>query len=165
MNVISFNKAYCLFPRATLEERRSLLSWSSQGRSNRRQEGLDKYSARGFAMLNYLEEDEFITSHRGRSFPFGPRWLGDIDTWVINLDVQGVQFPPSPDPSAATRICDPVVTTSFFMRYDDNDGAIMDFSVLESPVLRYSYVIIDDGMTHHLSRAVLAKALLKDWQL
>ncbi|KAH9856395.1 hypothetical protein C2E23DRAFT_699461, partial [Lenzites betulinus] len=85
MNVIAYDTAYCLFPRATLEERRSLLSWSSQGRSKRRAEGLVKYAARGFRMLEFLDDSELWQSEPNRSFPFGPRWMGDPSSWSISL--------------------------------------------------------------------------------
>lgn len=58
MNVISYEKAYCLFPRATLEKRLSLLSSSCRGRSKRRSTGLEKYARRGFRMLSTLPPDE-----------------------------------------------------------------------------------------------------------
>ncbi|KAI0355447.1 hypothetical protein OH77DRAFT_1424945 [Trametes cingulata] len=58
MNVISYEKAYCLFPWATLEERRSLLSSSCRGRSTRRQAGLDKYARRGFALVSALAPED-----------------------------------------------------------------------------------------------------------
>ncbi|EIW61531.1 uncharacterized protein TRAVEDRAFT_27113 [Trametes versicolor FP-101664 SS1] len=58
MNVISYEKAYCLFPRATLEKRLSLLSSSCRGRSKRRSAGLEKYARRGFRMLATLPPDE-----------------------------------------------------------------------------------------------------------
>ncbi|OJT15482.1 hypothetical protein TRAPUB_7353 [Trametes pubescens] len=58
MNVISYEKAYCLFPRATLEKRLSLLSSSCRGRSKRRSAGLEKYARRGFLMLSTLPPDE-----------------------------------------------------------------------------------------------------------
>ncbi|KAI0832865.1 hypothetical protein BC628DRAFT_1309080, partial [Trametes gibbosa] len=58
MNVLTYEKAYCLFPRATLEERRSLLSSSCRGRSKRRAVGLAKYARRGFTLLSALAPDD-----------------------------------------------------------------------------------------------------------
>lgn len=58
MNVLTYEKAYCLFPRATLEERRSLLSSSCRGRSKRRSAGLAKYASRGFTLLSALAPDD-----------------------------------------------------------------------------------------------------------
>ncbi|KAI0650881.1 hypothetical protein C8Q79DRAFT_411333 [Trametes meyenii] len=58
MNVISYEKAYCLFPWATLEARRSLLSSSCRGRSKWRESGLLKYANRGFTIISDLDLDE-----------------------------------------------------------------------------------------------------------
>ena len=54
MNVISYEKAYSLFPQATLEEKRTLVSVSSSGHGRRADEGLSKYASRGFDVLYYL---------------------------------------------------------------------------------------------------------------
>ena len=58
MNVISYEKAYCLFPQATLEERRTLLSSSCRGKGKHRLAGLAKYAARGFKILYDLPRHE-----------------------------------------------------------------------------------------------------------
>ncbi|KAI0649612.1 hypothetical protein C8Q79DRAFT_997722 [Trametes meyenii] len=127
MNVIAYNKAYCLFPRATLEERRSLLTWSSQGRAKRRIEGLVKYSARGFRMLEFLEDNEVITSQPERSFPLKPRWMGDSDTW--------------------------------------DEGAIMEFSLVDSPVLKYAIVVGNDDTVDYLDRVLEVKACEEQYKV
>ncbi|KAI0366117.1 hypothetical protein BV20DRAFT_911460, partial [Pilatotrama ljubarskyi] len=86
MNVICYDKAYCLFPRATLEEQRSLLSYSTQGRATRRVEGIWKYTSRGFTMITHLADDEVLSPiHPTASFMFGPRMLGDRAMWTITL--------------------------------------------------------------------------------
>ncbi len=174
MNVISYDSAYCLFPRATLEERRSLLSWSSQGRSKRRAEGLIKYSARGFRMLHFLDPDDLKMPKPNRAFTFGPRWLGDPYTWVIPLDMEGVLPPPPPNPYSSARSRDPVVLTSFSVRYNSCDGAIMDFSVVQSPILKFSVVTGDSNITNHLTQVLHRKTndeqykvmicFLEDWR-
>ncbi|KAI0349679.1 hypothetical protein OH77DRAFT_1490395 [Trametes cingulata] len=158
MNVISFERAYCIFPLATLERRVSLLAYSSQGRSTRRVEGLDKYTARGFHMLAYLPLADLVLPHKLAPFTFGPRWLGDRDTWVIKLDTTHIPPTPPPNPYSTARTCDPAVLCNFFVRYDLTDGAIMELCVLESPVLRYSYVLADNDAIDFLSRALAAKA-------
>ena len=58
MNVISYEKAYCLFPQATLEERRTLLSSSCRRKGKHRLAGLAKYAARGFKILYDLPRHE-----------------------------------------------------------------------------------------------------------
>ncbi|RDX55338.1 hypothetical protein OH76DRAFT_1396720 [Lentinus brumalis] len=60
MNVISYEKAYCLFPQATLEERRTLLSTSCRGRGKPRMDGLAKYQMRGFQVLYDLPQHEIV---------------------------------------------------------------------------------------------------------
>lgn len=157
MNVISYNAAYCLFPRATLEERRSLISRTSQERPIRRAEGLIKYSARGFSMLQFLDNDELRTPKRSSSFTFGPRWLDDPYTWVIPLDMEGVRPPPSPNPYSSARSQDPVILTSFSLRYNSCDGAVMNFSIVKSPVLKFSIVTGDSDMVEYLNRVLRAK--------
>ena len=58
MNVISYNKAYCLFPQGTLEDRLSMFATSpSDGplqsqESDRYQRAITKYTERGFTLVN-----------------------------------------------------------------------------------------------------------------
>ncbi|EPQ54924.1 hypothetical protein GLOTRDRAFT_25227, partial [Gloeophyllum trabeum ATCC 11539] len=80
MNVISFEKAYSLYPRATFEERRSLIipcSGPSQTPA------LEKYDARGWHILPGTPESEQLDDHS--AFCSIERWIGDKYTWVIDL--------------------------------------------------------------------------------
>ncbi|KAI1795024.1 hypothetical protein LXA43DRAFT_970716 [Ganoderma leucocontextum] len=67
MNVISYEKAYCLFPRATLEERRTLVSFSCRGKSKQRQDGLAKYERRGYTVMYYLPSHEIVPDSSAQS--------------------------------------------------------------------------------------------------
>ena len=70
MNVISYEKAYCLFPRATLEERRALVSSSCLGRGRPHEDGLDKYRRRGYTIQYYLPAHEVVPDTSAQSlFP------------------------------------------------------------------------------------------------
>ncbi|KAI1787861.1 hypothetical protein LXA43DRAFT_895612, partial [Ganoderma leucocontextum] len=153
MNVISYQQAYCLFPHATVESHRSLLSWSSQSRSTRRAEGLEKYKKRGFHMEHHLSPAELSAPIRESATPFalGPRWLGDADTWVIPLETSYIPYPPPPNPYSTGLYRDPVSVASFSVRYDPSDGAIMTFSVIESEALKYAYALGDEGLADYLS--------------
>ena len=157
MNVITYETAYCLFPLATVESHRSLLSWSSQGRSTRRKDGLIKYTKRGFSMEHYLQSSEIIPPIPKMPFILGPRWLGDPDTWVIKLNTNRISHPPRENPFSPGIIHDPVTLSSFSMRYDPEDGAIMTFSVVENPTLKYSYVLGDEDLVDHLNRVLAFK--------
>ncbi|KAI0677691.1 hypothetical protein C8Q78DRAFT_1066155 [Trametes maxima] len=69
MNVISYEKAYCLFPWATLEARRSLLSSSCRGRTKWRESGLLKYTNRGFTIISELDPDPAASAASSSSTP------------------------------------------------------------------------------------------------
>ncbi|KAI0323130.1 hypothetical protein GY45DRAFT_1212045, partial [Cubamyces sp. BRFM 1775] len=81
MNVMSYEFAYCLFPRATLEERCTLLNRSSHD-GERRIEGMQKYRGRGFRVIESLGWDEFLADS---PFSFALRWVGDSHSWTIPL--------------------------------------------------------------------------------
>lgn len=174
MNVISYEKAYCLFPLATLEGRVSLLSYSSHGRSERRARGAAKYTARGFRLVDFLSHTELAFPHEAVPFSFGPRWVGDSDTWVIPLDMHGILPPPPANPYSTARTHDPVALCSFSVTYSITDGTIMDFSVVESQVLKYSYIVGDEDIVDYLDRILTARTweeeykvticCLEDWQ-
>ena len=74
MNVISYEKAYCLFPRATLEERRALVSSSCLGRGRPHEDGLDKYRRRGYTIQYSLPAHEIVPDTSAQSlFPSAAR--------------------------------------------------------------------------------------------
>lgn len=151
MNVISYESAYCLFPLATVESRRSLLSWSSQGRSTRRQQGIDKYKKRHFQMEEALSLAEVLSPIRKTPFTLGPHWVGDGDTWVIPLSTKHiVNHSPPLNPYSLALRHDPVRVASFSVRYHPTDGAIMTFSVIKSSALKYAYVLGDDGLVDYV---------------
>ncbi|PCH40737.1 hypothetical protein WOLCODRAFT_143199 [Wolfiporia cocos MD-104 SS10] len=54
MNIITYEKAYCLFARATIVECQTIASTSSLGINRRRAEGKRKYAARGYSVINNL---------------------------------------------------------------------------------------------------------------
>ncbi|KAI0323629.1 hypothetical protein GY45DRAFT_1264285, partial [Cubamyces sp. BRFM 1775] len=154
MNAISYEKAYCLYPRATLEDRCSLLSWSSQGRAKRRAEGIQKYSARGFRMLTLPDWDVHTPN---RSFPSITRWFGDCHAWTISLSLNGITPPPPYNVYTTPRLHDPAALTSFLMRWDPVDGAIMSFRVVKVPILRFYFVASDVAAVNYLTSLLLQK--------
>ncbi|PCH40738.1 hypothetical protein WOLCODRAFT_143200 [Wolfiporia cocos MD-104 SS10] len=54
MNVIDYEKAYCLFARATIIERSTIFSASCLGLNRRRIEGQRKYAKRGYSIISCL---------------------------------------------------------------------------------------------------------------
>ncbi|KAI0941065.1 hypothetical protein AcV7_002714 [Taiwanofungus camphoratus] len=149
MNVISFDKAFCLYPRATLEERRALVC----GREGLRQESaIAKYAARGWQMVDELPLED--RGNDNRSFRFGPRWIKDGDSWVIPLNLDDVVGPP-PFTARSTPLSeDPVISTTWKLVYDLSQRAMMVYSVLSSPILRYSYLIMDEELDDVLTQVL-----------
>ncbi|KAI0371470.1 hypothetical protein BV20DRAFT_941761, partial [Pilatotrama ljubarskyi] len=180
MNVISYEKAYCLFPWATLEERRSLLSSSCRGRSKRRQEGLAKYARRGFTLISRLYPDDIeldpasaasSSSSRYRSSPrtrkkpafrIGWRWIDDSASWVLPLPLAGVALPLPTNASTPALTHDPVAVCNWEVRYpprpDEQRGAVMHFEVATGKVLRYRYLVTDELLLGFLGKELSARA-------
>lgn len=174
MNIISYEKAYCLFPSATLEQRLSLLSQSSRGRSEARSESVEKYAERGYRILTFLPLADLVPPRKRPTFALGPRWLGDSDTWVIPLDTQDILPPPPANPYSIARTNDPAALSSFVARYDLIEGLVVEFSIVESPVLKYSYLFGDNDIVDYLFRILgprtwdeqykVLVCSLEDWQ-
>jgi len=82
MNLITHDKAYSIFPRATFEDRRSLI-FDKDGDSAAKARA--KYEERSWTFVEGLE-----VQRRGPFSPFskGTRRLGDSKCWSISLDPQ-----------------------------------------------------------------------------
>ncbi|RPD63614.1 hypothetical protein L227DRAFT_496572 [Lentinus tigrinus ALCF2SS1-6] len=155
MNVIAFDKAYCLFPRATLEARCSLLSSSSKGVYRNRGQALAKYIQRGFNMTFSLPPGDQFS--RVPMFPLGWRWLDDDNTWVIRLDTVGIDRPVAANALSLPLIHDPSVVCNWQVLYRPTKGATMQYSVMKSDLLQYGYVITDQDLSAYLGRYMALK--------
>ncbi|KAH8092532.1 hypothetical protein BXZ70DRAFT_458900 [Cristinia sonorae] len=105
MNVISYEKAYCLYPRATLHFHETLVSGLNP--SPGRPDALQKYLKRGFKLIRGLGPDTEC------KFPTRKRFMGDSLSWTLSLDMEGVdtRFPvPGTD---TTLSHDPVAMLSW----------------------------------------------------
>ncbi|OCH90000.1 hypothetical protein OBBRIDRAFT_693748, partial [Obba rivulosa] len=79
MNVIAYDKAYSLYPRATFEDRCSLVC---RPEGPQQDVALAKYEARGWKMHSL----PFFLRHNHRhAFRLGPRSISDADSWAIPL--------------------------------------------------------------------------------
>ena len=97
MNVISYEKAYCLFPQATLEERRTLLSSSCRGRGKHRMDGLLKYHQRGFDVLYSLPASEVVPDPATPLYPTFYR-TSEVDSTaaLVLTALPAASTPPAP---------------------------------------------------------------------
>ena len=82
MNVITFEKAYCLFPRATLDERLSLVCTSRQ--DDTIEAVFQKYATRGWNIIRSVDDIEHVTQDPALDVN-QRRWIDDRYTWSINL--------------------------------------------------------------------------------
>lgn len=89
INVISFEKAYSLYPKATFDDSRALII-HSDGPSQ--VPALKKYAERGWKILDGISESEQFDDRS--EFSAIVRWIGDRCTWVIDLDMKGIDIPP-----------------------------------------------------------------------
>ena len=80
MNLITHNKAYSIFPRATFEERRSLIHVQHEESAVQAHR---KYEKRGWQFITEIDEDEI--QNTTSAFADGPRHLGDSKCWTIHL--------------------------------------------------------------------------------
>lgn len=156
MNVLSFENAYCLFPRATLEERLSLLSSSCAGQSVRRESSVAKYVTRGFIVTDRIPPHDI---RRPYLFPLGWRWIDDSSSWVIPLNVDGIAFPPPHNSRTPRLLHDPVIVCNWEVGYTPHRGVKMNYLVARSELLRYRYLISDPDLARALERYFSAKLI------
>lgn len=143
MNAISYEKAYCLFPRATLEQRRSVLSFDGPP-SDRIEQCVQKYQQRGWIFCDYRD-----LSHSDPAFHTGERWINDKLSWVIPLNTTDIPPALPANPSSAPLSHDPVNICSWRV-CEPQRPAMIDFKILESPALRYFYVISNYDLYQYL---------------
>ncbi|KZV80362.1 hypothetical protein EXIGLDRAFT_589166, partial [Exidia glandulosa HHB12029] len=79
MNFITWDRVYSLYPRATLEERRALVTF---GKGVGFEEAMLKYTSRGYRIETMLFEEDTAAG----AFALGSRWVGDERCWVVRLD-------------------------------------------------------------------------------
>lgn len=137
MNVISYEKAYCLYPRATVHEHRTLVCGLNP--SPNRPEALRKYLLRGFKIVRRINPntcDDIID----RSFPVGPRYIGDSQCWTLTLNMEGVDS--GCTISGMTLPHDPVSISnwSLAIRRPPYYDIEMDCAVLNMTCFHFRYV-------------------------
>lgn len=147
INVISYEKAYCLFPRATLHEHRSLLINADSTDSAEETVTLQE---RGFEMFDYLTARELLSNHASSSIVFGWRWIDDSASWVINLDTKDVVLPVAKSSSFAEQY-DPVAICNFSVRFNRTQcKATITFDIFSGPDVEYAYALGDSEVMERL---------------
>ncbi|KJA17399.1 hypothetical protein HYPSUDRAFT_46484 [Hypholoma sublateritium FD-334 SS-4] len=83
MNIITHNKAYSFFPRATFEAPRRSLKVLPRGYRTAALKALEKYDARGWAVINEITRADFDGPNA--AFWNGPRRVGDARCWTMRI--------------------------------------------------------------------------------
>ncbi|KAI0801954.1 hypothetical protein BC629DRAFT_156478 [Irpex lacteus] len=139
LNVIAWDRAYSLYPRATFEDRRALYMRSILSPSGG---VIQKYQARGWKFcfsLNQLQQDKAFNV---------ARWIGDGHSWVIKLDTEGVTLPPPVTPSSTPLNKDPCRITSWVIdRKLSANAHRPQVSVQRHSALFYTYVSMPQSWT------------------
>lgn len=137
MNVITAEKAYCLYPSATLEHRLSLIC--TQGNESVTiGRACERYRERGWRMVTSLcpSDEEFFQA--GYDIP---RWINDSLSFTIPLS-----YPSNRPLARRFRVysvpltCDPIAITTWTLVTSEDQGAHMSFERISNDHLFYSYV-------------------------
>jgi len=129
MNLITSDKAYSIFPRATFEERRSLIfvnketDFASQARA--------KYEERGWS---FIEACDVQQQDPISSFAKGPRYLGDSNCWSITLH---------PEYECVNGTCNwrTWESNSWELQYKNGQAPEHVWTLMRHPKLHWTYLI------------------------
>ena len=135
MNIITHDSAYALYPIATFEQRRSLICATGGSKQDQARE---KYIARGWTMENSLQLHE-IGDH---DFRIGNWWIGDKACWTINI---------LPDLGLGP---DHITSNSWMLTCSEGHEAQHEFLILQTPVLRYRYLVVDQDVAKFIAPAI-----------
>lgn len=135
MNIITYNRAYCLYPRATLEDRVSLVCTERSDTTVYRT--FRKYSQRGWA-ISLCSADLPLPTLRSLCMN-RPRSIEGPFSWVIPLlDPPGSAF--SFNNRSAVLRTDPVSASSWTLFVDDSRRCRMRYELIRDHQLYYTYV-------------------------
>lgn len=143
MNIITYNRAYCLYPRATLEDHISLICTVRSDKTIRRT--FAKYSQRGWTISLCSTDLPLSTLH---SLCINrPRTMTGPFTWTIRLPDPPVSTFYINERSAVLR-SDPVSAASWTFLASDTGFCRMKFELIRSPHLCHVYVRNDEAVLY-----------------
>ncbi|KAH7916548.1 hypothetical protein BJ138DRAFT_1139306 [Hygrophoropsis aurantiaca] len=151
MNIIAFDAAYSLYPRATFCER-SALQMREPG-DGEHALAMAKYSIRGWTLLSKVLPTNKLFK------PYKMRSVGDSFTWTIPLDITGVQLRPALTPNSKIFTWDPVVHNSWKLKYG-RTKMYADYRPVVSTRFRYNYLATDEDLFKAMSAFLTAQVLL-----
>ncbi|EIM84863.1 uncharacterized protein STEHIDRAFT_61050 [Stereum hirsutum FP-91666 SS1] len=139
MNLISFDTAYSLYPRATFKERRMQLMREITPEEVK---AISKYGRRGFQIAAtylwpYAGSDPCLVLDTVRN-------VNDRFTWRVALDTTGVDPRSKLTPTSNVMKTDPVVQNTWEMCHLRGDNLTITYFAVKSTLLRYNYVVAEN---------------------
>lgn len=151
MNLISYDAAYSLYPRATFHERVTLVT---KRKTFPLSPVMLKWAERGWDPIKSFSPD-WMSEHRySLAFPTQPRWIDDVHGWKIGLDMTGVT-PPAPFSRLSPQLSrDPIMCTNWAL-VKDQDGfyPTIYYKLARATWLHLKYALCDDALIQELTAA------------
>lgn len=158
-SAISWRRAYCIFPRATLHNNRVLLLDTLDGPLDLSQApNVAGYiERRNLEVQDTLDEHEYLFSNTHSPFPLGARTMTDNSSLSIDLDIADI---PLQSTDAASFPTDDVVNScGFRLRGDFGGRSWVDYTLVLAPLLKYSWLMSRNELLHQLTRELDARLL------
>lgn len=143
MNLVTWDRAVSLYPRATFEERRALVTYTKGAGF---EDAMLKYAARGYRIDTHLFVEDTAS---GSAFAFGRRWVGDGQCWAVALDTAGIT--PPTHPLALEANCWELAYAPERDEDADFGQCAVHSACLRSIVFRHRYVVTDDFLAFLVS--------------
>ncbi|EIN09209.1 hypothetical protein PUNSTDRAFT_44613 [Punctularia strigosozonata HHB-11173 SS5] len=155
MNIISYERAYSLYPRATFEEKKGLFLPNP---GHRDIDGVREFTSYRWTLFNIVNTEVYPL------FKTRSRWIDDGYSLKISLHRsrdERMTFTYS-RPNAATHctLADPARVTNFRLRYSVIGKAHHCFSAISSSALQNYYILHEDRLINALK--LLYRHVLRD---
>jgi hypothetical protein len=143
VNVISWNKAYSIFPDATFLERETFVLLPLDDSSKK---AIVKYGERGWKNWTSSENQRPDEKELPRSLAPKPtdqfRRVGDTKTWIVDLNIDSVGIPSTPD-YVLEHACFITEELSWQASHHPGPSFRLWAILVENPILRYKYCEAD----------------------
>ena len=143
MNIITYNRAYCLYPRATLNDRVSLVCTDRSDTLIQRT--FAKYSQRGWS-ISLCSANLPLSTLRSLCIN-RPRSMVGTFTWTIPLPDPPVSTFYINEQSTVLRF-DPASAASWTLLVDDSGHCRMEYKLIRSPHLCHAYIRSDEAVIY-----------------
>lgn len=150
LNLISFDAAYSLYPRATFHERVSLIT---KKKTYPLSPVMLKWAERGWKPFKSYLPEGMSQERYDLSFPSHSRWIDDGHSWTIRLDQTGLTPPPPLSRLSPQLTRDPVACTNWALVRPGPSGfyPTVYYKLAQATWLRHRYALCDDALIEELT--------------